>query len=144
MTHLSRSKVHFAIRLSRRLYSQSIPPIMVKAGHAFMKDRMRAENAIFAGELSAHYYFRENYYADNGLIPFLLVVEHLSKVNKPLSEVIAPFMKDHYISGELNHKVKDAKEVLDKVESVFSDQGATDHTDGFAVEADRWRFNLKP
>ncbi|MFH1998356.1 MAG: phosphomannomutase/phosphoglucomutase, partial [Planctomycetota bacterium] len=117
--------------------------IMAKAGHAFMKDRMRAENAIFAGELSAHYYFRDNYYADNGIIPFLLVLEYLSITGKPFSEIVAPFMANHYTSGELNHKVKDCKVVLDKVQSLFSSRGKEDFTDGYAVEGDNWRFNLR-
>lgn len=117
--------------------------IMAKAGHAFMKDRMRAENAIFAGELSAHYYFRENFYADNGVIPFLLVMEYLSETGKKMSEIVAPFMEGHYTSGELNHKVKDSKAVLDKVKSIFSSRGEEDFTDGYAVESKEWRFNVR-
>jgi phosphomannomutase len=119
-------------------------PIMAKAGHAFMKDRMRAENAIFAGELSAHYYFRENFYADNGIIPFLLVLEHLSLTGKSFSEIIAPFMENHHTSGELNHRVKkDSKTILKEVEEVFSSRGEKDYTDGLSVEAADWRFNLR-
>ena len=66
-------------------------PIISKGGHAFMKDRMRSENALFAGEMSAHYYFRDNFYADNGVIPFLLILEHLSKQGKKLSEIMSPY-----------------------------------------------------
>jgi phosphomannomutase len=119
-------------------------PIMAKAGHAFMKDRMRSENAVFAGELSAHYYFRDNYYADNGLIPFLLVLEHLSKTQKSLSEVMAPFMKNHYTSGELNYRVENTEATIAKVKEGFAARGVEDFTDGYAVESDLWRFNVRP
>lgn len=119
-------------------------PIMSKAGHSFMKDRMRTEGAIFAGELSAHYYFRDNWNADNGIIPFLLVLEHLSKTGKTLSEVIDPFIKDHYTSGELNHRVPDAKAVIGRIKERFSDRGQEDFTDGYSVEGDTWRFNIRP
>lgn len=119
-------------------------PIMAKAGHAFMKDRMRDENAIFAGELSAHYYFRDNFYADNGIIPFLLVLEHLSRLDKPFSAMVDPFMENHYTSGELNNKVNDAKAIQDEVKETFSSQGEEDFTDGYSVEAKDWRFNLRP
>jgi phosphomannomutase len=94
-------------------------PIVAKSGHAFMKDIMRRENALFAGEMSAHYYFRENFYCDNGMIPFLLVLEHLSTHDKPFSELIAPFMAGHYMSGELNYHVKDIKAVISKVQERF-------------------------
>ena len=79
-------------------------PIISKGGHAFMKDRMRRENGLFAGELSGHYYFRENFYADNGVIPFLLVLEHLSTHDKPFSEIMAQYKAGHYMSGELNYQ----------------------------------------
>jgi phosphomannomutase len=119
-------------------------PIMSKSGHAFMKDRMRAEDAVFAGELSAHYFFRDNYYADNGLIPFLLVLEHLSKEDKPFSEVIAPYMENHFVSGELNYKVEDTACVIEKVRAAFGKRGEEDFTDGYSVEGEKWRFNLRP
>jgi len=118
-------------------------PIMAKAGHAFMKDRMRDENAVFAGELSAHYYFHENYYADNGLIPFLLVLEQLSTVDQPFSEIIEPYLKNHFVSGELNYKVKDSQAVLNRVKEKYNDKGQDDYTDGYSLEAEQWRFNLR-
>src|SRR5215204_370061 len=94
-------------------------PIMAKGGHAFMKERMRRENALFAGEMSGHYYFRENFYADNGVIPFLLVLEHLSRQGKPFSEIMTPYLAGHYMSGELNYRVKDIKDVIRKVQEKF-------------------------
>ena len=118
-------------------------PIVAKSGHAFMKDIMRRENALFAGEMSAHYYFRENYYCDNGVIPFLLVLEHLSTHDKPFSEIIAPYMAGHYMSGELNYRVKDIKAVINKVQERFRSEGTEDFTDGYSLETPEWRFNIR-
>jgi phosphomannomutase len=118
-------------------------PIISKGGHAFMKDRMRKENGLFAGELSGHYYFRENFYADNGVIPFLLVLEHLSTHDKPFSELIAPYMAGHYMSGELNYHVKDIKAVIEKVKEKFHGEGQEDFTDGYSLETSQWRFNIR-
>jgi phosphomannomutase len=119
-------------------------PIISKGGHAFMKDRMRKENALFAGEMSAHYYYRDNFYADNGIIPFLLVLEHLSTQNKPFSEIMAPYMAGHYMSGELNYKVKDIEKVIAAVKARFQGEGAEDYTDGYSLDTDDWRFNIRP
>ncbi len=118
-------------------------PIISKGGHAFIKDRMRKENALFAGEMSAHYYFRENFYADNGIIPFLLVLEHLSKQGKPFSEMMAPYMAGHYMSGELNYKVRDIEKVIAAVREKYHGQGTEDFTDGYSLETPAWRFNIR-
>ncbi len=118
-------------------------PIISKGGHAFMKDRMRRENGLFAGELSGHYYFRENFYADNGVIPFLLVLEHLSTHDKPFSEIMAQYQAGHYMSGELNYKVKDVKAVIEKVNETFHGKGTEDFTDGYSLETPEWRFNIR-
>jgi len=118
--------------------------IISKSGHAFIKDRMRKENAIFAGEMSAHYYFRENFYADNGVIPFLLVLEHLSRTGKPFSEVMRPYMEGHYMSGELNYRVDDIKKVIAAVQDRFRNEGAEDFTDGYSLNTADWRFNIRP
>jgi phosphomannomutase len=118
-------------------------PIIAKGGHAFMKERMRSENALFAGEMSGHYYFRENFYADNGIIPFLLVLEHLSNQGKPFSEIMAPYLAGHYMSGELNYRVKDIKSVISVVKEKYRAQGQEDFTDGFSLETPEWRFNLR-
>ena len=117
--------------------------IISKSGHAFIKDRMRKENAIFAGEMSAHYYFRENFYADNGVIPFLLLLEHLSKTGQPLSELMRPYKEGHYMSGELNYRVEDIKKVIDEVKKRFAGRGKEDFTDGYSLEAEDWRFNIR-
>jgi phosphomannomutase len=118
-------------------------PIVAKSGHAFMKDIMRRENALFAGEMSAHYYFRDNFYCDNGIIPFLLILEHLSTHDKPLSEIMAPYMAGHYMSGELNFRVKDIKSVISSVQEKYRDQGQEDFTDGYSLETPEWRFNIR-
>jgi phosphomannomutase len=117
-------------------------PIISKSGHAFIKDRMRKENAIFAGEMSAHYYFRENFYADNGVIPFLLVLEQLSRTGKTFSETMGPYMEGHYMSGELNYRVEDAQKTIAAVKDHFS-EGAEDFTDGYSLTGDDWRFNIR-
>ena len=119
-------------------------PLISKSGHAFIKDRMRKENAIFAGEMSAHYYFRENFYADNGMIPFLLILEHLSRSGKPFSEVMRPFMEGHYMSGELNYRVEDVQKIIAAVRDRFSKEGKEDFTDGYSLETSDWRFNIRP
>ena len=118
--------------------------IISKGGHAFMKERMRKEDAIFAGEMSGHYYFRENFFADNGTIPFLLVMEHLSKTGKPFSEVMRPYMEGHFMSGELNYRVKDIKKVIADVKQKFAAEGKEDFTDGYSLESSDWRFNIRP
>ena len=118
--------------------------IISKSGHAFIKDRMRKENAIFAGEMSAHYYFRENFYADNGVIPFLLVLEQLSRTGKTFSETMQPYMAGHFMSGELNYRVADAQKTIDAVKNHFRNRGSEDFIDGYSLTGDDWRFNIRP
>jgi phosphomannomutase len=118
-------------------------PIMAKSGHAFMKERMRREDGLFAGELSAHYYFRDNYYADNGMSPFLLILEYLSLKNIPFSQLVNPIIEGHFMSGELNYTVKDIPDVMRKVKTEFSGNGTEDDTDGYSLETPDWRFNIR-
>jgi phosphomannomutase len=118
--------------------------IISKGGHAFMKERMRRENALFAGEMSGHYYFRDNFFADNGMIPFLLVIEHLSTTGKSFSEVMRPYMEGHYMTGELNYRVKDIQQVISAVKDRFSKEGKEDFTDGYSLDTIDWRFNIRP
>jgi len=124
-----------------------------KVGHSFIKERMVKEDAFFGGENSAHYYFKfENgAYYDNGMIPFLLILEKLSVDNLKLSELAQPFRKKYFISGEINRAVKDKEKVLRQAEEKYSD-GQTEKIDGLSVEyanpAGRasgasWRFNLR-
>ena len=118
-------------------------PIISKSGHAFIKDRMRKENAIFAGEMSAHYYFRDNFYADNGVIPFLLVLEQLSKTGNSLSTVMKPYMEGHYMSGEINYRVENIQQIISAVRDRFSKEGEEDFTDGYSLSTNDWRFNIR-
>ena len=117
--------------------------IISKSGHAFIKDRMRKENAIFAGEMSAHYYFRENFYADNGVIPFLLILEHLSRTGQSFSELMRPYTEGHYMSGELNYRVEDVQATIAAVKERFQSKGQEDLTDGYSLNTPDWRFNIR-
>jgi phosphomannomutase len=118
-------------------------PVISKGGHAFMKERMRKENALFAGEMSGHYYFRDNFYADNGVIPFLLVLEHLSLAGQRFSEIIRQFTDGHFMSGELNYKVASVQDASQAVKEKFSEKGSVDLTDGYSLEGSNWRFNIR-
>ena len=118
---------------------------MSKAGHAFIKERMRSEDAIYGGEMSAHHYFRDFAYCDSGMIPWLLMVQTLSTEEQPLSELIRVRMEKFPVSGEINRQVSDPHTVLVKVEDVYKAKDPTiDHVDGLSVEFDNWRFNLRP
>jgi len=118
--------------------------IVTKAGHAFIKDRLRSENALFGGELSGHYYFRDSYYSDNGIIPWLLVLKAMSESGTTFAEMVAPFMEGHCLVGELNYDVGSVKETLDDVIRRFKGAGREDFTDGYSVETESWRFNIRP
>jgi phosphomannomutase len=114
-----------------------------RVGHAFIKKTMREQNAVFGGEVSGHFYFRDNYYADNGMIPALLILELMSKRGKRLSEVLAPFREKYFLSGEVNSTVEDVPAVLDRLESRYGD-GRISKLDGFSVEYSDWHFNVRP
>ena len=118
-------------------------PILSKTGHAFMKERMRAENAVYGGEMSAHHYFRDFAYCDNGNIPWLLVAGLVSEHGKGLSQLVAERMKKFPASGEINRKVKDIPAILKKVEAQYGPGAKIDRTDGISLEYDTWRFNLR-
>jgi phosphomannomutase len=119
-------------------------PVLCKTGHAFIKERMRQEDAIYGGEMSAHHYFRDFAYCDSGMIPWLLVAENISVSGKPLSQLVGARMKKFPVSGEINRKVKNARMVVAEIEKQFVTQGTiVDYTDGLSVEYDDWRFNLR-
>lgn len=117
--------------------------VMCKSGHAFIKDKMREVNAIYGGEMSAHHYFRDFFYCDSGMIPWLLMLELMSQTEKPLSELMKDRMERYPISGEINSKVADAKAVMDKIEAQYGPSGTVTKVDGLSVDYDNWRFNLR-
>lgn len=117
-------------------------PLMERVGHAFIKARMSNEGAIFAGEVTGHYYFGDFNYADSGVIPSLIILEMLSKKGKTLSELLAPLEATYFISGEINTKVADVKAVLAALAEKYSD--AEQHTmDGLSVNYPDWHFNVR-
>jgi len=116
--------------------------IVMKPGHAFIKDRMRQEDCLFAGENTGHFYYRDNFYADNGLIPFLQILEILSQSGQKMSALAKPYRKNYPVSGEINTKVKDKDKVIQEAEKKYND-GQIDHIDGVSVEYKDWRFNLR-
>lgn len=119
-------------------------PIQSKTGHAFIKERMRLENAVYGGEMSAHHYFREFAYCDSGMIPWLLVAERLCRLQKPLSALVQERMKAFPCSGEINFRVTDAEAAIQTILAVYQPQQPDlDYTDGISVEFLRWRFNLR-
>ena len=119
-------------------------PIMSKSGHAFIKEKMQAENAIYGGEMSAHHYFRDFSYCDSGMIPWLLVLELLSQNDgKCLSDLMQERMKIYPCSGEINSTVNDADEVLARIEAEYGLQGTVTKVDGLSVDFNNWRFNLR-
>ena len=118
--------------------------VQSKSGHAFIKQIMREHDAVYGGEMSAHHYFRDFSYADSGMIPWLLVAEIMSRTGKSLSALVDARMALFPASGEINRKVDDADEVLERVESLYAEDAVTvDHADGVSVEFSDWRFNLR-
>ncbi|MDR2551070.1 MAG: phosphomannomutase CpsG [Desulfobulbus sp.] len=120
-------------------------PVQSKTGHAFIKERMRAENAIYGGEMSAHHYFREFAYCDSGMIPWLLVAELMSTTGKPLSSLVGDRETAFPCSGEINYRVDDAQAAMQRVEGHFIGMNPlmVDRTDGIGLEFADWRFNLR-
>jgi phosphomannomutase len=117
-------------------------PVLCKSGHAFIKERMRAENAVYGGEMSAHHYFRDHWYCDSGMIPLMLVAKLVSVTGQSLGALVADMMAKYPCSGEINSTVADVKEVLARVQAKYSD-GELDTTDGISISYPNWRFNLR-
>jgi phosphomannomutase len=135
------------------IVSKSVPELIeelggkgvrTRVGHSFIKEEMRKRGAIFGGEHSGHFYFRDNWFADSGMIALLILLELVSVDNKPLSEIIKPL--DHWVrSGEINSTVQDVKGKLQELQDKFA-QGAksVDHLDGLTVDYGDWWFNVRP
>ncbi|WP_430391372.1 phosphomannomutase [Dyella sp. 20L07] len=119
-------------------------PVQSKTGHAFIKERMRAENAIYGGEMSAHHYFRDFAYCDSGMIPWLLIANLISSTGLSLAELVEDRMAAYPCSGEINFKVNDAKASIERVLARYADmKPALDYTDGISADFGDWRFNLR-
>jgi phosphomannomutase len=120
-------------------------PLVNRVGHAFIKHRMREEGAIFAGEVSAHYYFRDFSQADSGVLPFLLMLELLSRSGSKLSELLAPYRERFFLTGEINTHVADVPLKLQELKERFTAQGGSvSHLDGISIDFDDWHFNVRP
>jgi phosphomannomutase len=141
------ARIVYDVRASRavrdRVEAAGGKALMNRVGHAFFKKRMREEGGIFGGEVSGHFYFRENWFADNGMIPALLVLEMLGREGRRLSEILAPLRERYHISGEINSKVGDVEAALRRIEERYKDARIT-KLDGISVDYDDWHFNVRP
>ncbi len=143
------AKVIYDVRASR-----AVPETIERAGgvalvnrvgHAFIKHRMRKEDAVFAGEVSAHYYFRDFSQADSGVVPFLLVLELLSRRERKLSELLGPYRDRFFLTGEINTPVADVALKLQELKERYAALGGRiSHLDGISVDFDNWHFNVRP
>jgi phosphomannomutase len=119
-------------------------PVMSKTGHAFMKETMRAEDAAYGGEMSAHHYFRDFAYCDSGMVPWLLISKLISETGQSLAQLVDERMQAFPASGEINRRVDDAEAVIADISERFLPEAvSTDHTDGLSLEFNDWRFNLR-
>lgn len=118
-------------------------PVICKSGHAFIKEKMRAVDATYGGEMSAHHYFKEHWYCDSGMIPFLLVSRLVSQTGRSLGDLVGEMIRNYPCSGEINSHVENVAAVLEKVEKEYGAIGVVSHIDGLSVEYPTWRFNLR-
>ena len=136
------AKVDYAVRAAVELAAAGGEPIRTRVGHSFIKQVMAETGAVFGGEHSGHYYFRENYRADSGLIAAVVVLGELSAAGITLSELLAPYRR-YFDSGELNTPVEDQQGRIEQIAAAFAD-GRQDRVDGLTVEFDDWWFNVRP
>ncbi len=116
--------------------------VQSKSGHAFIKQKMREVNAIYGGEMSAHHYFRNNYYSDSGIIPFLLILQLMTEESKKLGQLVEEMVSAYPCSGEINTKLDDPAGKLEEIKEKYSD-GKIETVDGVSVEYENWRFNVR-
>ena len=119
-------------------------PLVNRVGHAFIKHRMRQEDAVFGGEVSGHYYFRDFSQADSGVVPFLLMLELVSRSGRKLSELLRPLRERYFITGELNTPVPDVALKLQELKERFGSEGTVSHLDGISVDGEDWHMNVRP
>src|SRR5579862_7928890 len=143
------AKIIYDVRASRAvpetIERDGGAPLINRVGHAFIKARMRKDHAAFGGEVSGHYYFRDFSQADTGTVPFLLMLELISRKGTKLSEILAPLRAKYFITGELNTPVKDVPLKLQEIKEHYAGHGATiSHLDGISVDFPDWHFNVRP
>jgi phosphomannomutase len=120
-------------------------PLVNRVGHAFIKQRMRADDAVFAGEVSAHYYFRDFSQADTGVVPFLVMLELVSQSGTKLSELLRPYRERFFLTGEINTPVADVPLKLQELKERYAAEGGrVSHLDGISIDFDDWHFNVRP
>ena len=118
--------------------------IQCQSGHSFIKKSMRDNDAVYGGEMSAHHYFRDFYYCDSGMIPWLLILEMISEEKMPLSQMIQKYRDRYPVSGEINLKVNNTKKIIELIKEYYlDDSSGVDETDGVGMEFEKWRFNLR-
>lgn len=117
--------------------------VICKSGHAFIKEKMRAEDAVYGGEMSAHHYFKDHWYCDSGMIPLLLVARLVSQTGRSLGDLVGEMVRNYPCSGEVNSHVPDVAGTLKRVEEKYGSLGKVDHIDGLSVDLGNWRFNLR-
>jgi phosphomannomutase len=141
------AKILYDLRASRAvpdvIMANGGVPLLNRVGHAFFKQRMRKEGGLFGGEVSGHYYFADNYNADSGFIPALLILDLLSRKQATMAELLEPLRSKYFISGEINSTVGDVPAALARIEERFSD-GELGRLDGISVDYDHWHFNVRP
>jgi phosphomannomutase len=119
-------------------------PLVNRVGHAYIKHRMRKEEAAFGGEVSGHYYFRDFSQADSGVVPFLLMLELVSKSGRKLSDILEPYRGEYFITGEINTPVADVALKLQELKERYASEGLVSHLDGISFDAADWHFNVRP
>jgi len=120
-------------------------PLVNRVGHAFIKQRMRADDAVFAGEVSAHYYFRDFAQADTGVVPFLVMLELISRSGTTLSELLRPYREHFFLTGEINTAVADVPLKMQELKERYTAAGGrVSHLDGISIDFDDWHFNVRP
>jgi phosphomannomutase len=141
------TKIIFDVRASRAvpdtIERAGGVPVVSRVGHAFIKALMRKEEAAFAGEVSGHYYFRDFSQADSGTVPFLLMLELVSRKGGRLSEILAPLRERYFITGEINTPVRDVPLKLQELKERYAD-GRISHLDGISIDFGEWHFNVRP
>ena len=141
------ARVVYDVRASRavpdRISAAGGVPLVNRVGHAFIKKRMRDETAVFGGEVSGHYYFRENWFADNGMIPALLLLELIGRSRRPLSALLQPLRERYHVSGEVNSRVADVPAALERLERRYADASIS-RLDGLSFDYADWHFNVRP